>query len=591
MKISNSTSHLFEETDTDSRPVPIHSLLSPGEKIDRTLSILKGKLGEAFEGRVKSGIYVQSVDCGGGKSSAAQEAIAAWKVRGFLGRGGIIVAVGTLTEIDAYIAGCNLDVTDYAVITSDPRYNGFGLGRHQAAQAKVLFTTHEQLRRRLLEKGSFAAADTLYFMFAPRRAIIWDEGLVPALPASFDLDDLEALPSALKHRGYSKAKRDAFKALVPGESAQTIGSVITVPLVTSQLAGKITLQRKLGANHPAKQTLDAISKLGGAKGYLAPGKEGDWTVIGRGLPLPNDLPPTFVLDASARLTGNYDHLHRYGFNVVYMDPALVSYANLDIRWWDKGCGMTTLASTADRAKIINVVATLVNEQPDQQWMIVHRKAFGKEAADGSMLPDDLKAKLSKPDNVRSLTWGRHLGSNAFRDIGNVIVLGSYNYNDAAYEAQHLAMSGNTDGAVTKEQRREREDAEFMHNLYQAVCRSRVRQHVDGVCRSVTAYLIMKHSDHRQGLVERAFTGCSISMWQPVEPKRTNKFDLITTTMTGMFANRTIITKAALIEACGGSGKSYLDKIFRGENFKKFAAAQGIAVKGVNIYKMGLSKAA
>jgi hypothetical protein len=572
-----------------STPTPIDSHLSPGMKIDRVLSILRGKLGEAFEGRVDPAIYVQSVDCGGGKTDAAQKAIANWKAGGFPGRKGIIVAVGTLTEIDAYSTGCKLDTTDYAVVTAHPTYNAFGLGRSQSNDARVLFTTHEQLRRRCTESGSFAATECFYFKGASRNTIIWDEGLVPALPASFDLNDLQALPAAL--RGHNKRVRDAFEALVPDKPDRVLGRVVVVPYDTARLAQDIALNDKAKLSERSWQTLDAMSKLGGAKAYLGTGKDGDWTLIGTGMPLPSDLPPTFVLDASARLTGNYDHLHRYGFNVVHMPPALVSYANLDIRWWNKGCGKTALANPKDRTSIINVCAALINERPDELWLVVHSKAFGSEVAGATGLPNDLTAELRKPQNVSSVTWGRHLGSNAYRDIANVIVLGSYNYNDAAYEAMHLAFSGSTDGRVTLAERRRREDAEFMHNIYQAVCRSRIRQHVDGGCQPATVYFIMVRGDHRERLVQRAFAGCTISEWQPVVPTKSNKIDLITAMMMKLFETRTVITKAALTEACGGKGKSYLDKVFRTPRFAAFIAANSITVMGTTLYRPKMSKAA
>ncbi len=566
---------------SSSTPISIEKSLTPGEKIDRALSILKGKIGEAFEGRVKPGLYVQSADCGTGKSKAAQDSIAAWKDRGFPGDGGIIVAVSTLAEIDAYVAGCKLDTTDYAAITADPAYNAYGLGRNRTTEARVLFTTHEQLRRRLLEKGSFATAEPFFFMYGPRGAIIWDEGMAAALPASFDLPALAALPDALPGRNNKDGR--AFEALVPDRPKRVPGHVIFVPPATAKLAQDLAMGKNKIGERP-RQTLDALSKLGNSCAYLIGDADKGWSFIGRGKPLPTDLPATIVLDASARLTHSYDHLHRYGFNVVLMEPVVVSYASLNIRWWSRGCGKTTLAKPEDRRRIIGVITDLVNDRPHEQWLVVHSKAFGREVGGITGLPADLTDKFANPENVHSVTWGRHLGSNAFRDIGNVIMLGSYNYSDAAYEALHLAVSGQPGGVVTKEQRRGREDAEFMHNVYQAVCRSRIRQHVDGVCQPATAYLIMAHTEERQRLVERAFTGCSISAWQPVKSKRISKFDLITTTMMSLFDGRTILSKTEVIEACGGTDATYLDKVVRGERFRKFATEHGISKKAGKFFR-------
>jgi hypothetical protein len=582
MSVSFLSSVSMSEGDFSPIPIPIEKSLSPGEKIDRALSILKGRLGEAFEGRVKPGLYIQPADCGVGKSATAQSSIADWKVRGFPGDGGIIVAVSTLAEIDAYISGCKLDPFDYAAFTANPFYNAYGLGRDRAAQARVLLTTHEQFRRRVTECGTFAATNHFYFRSDTRKAIIWDEGLVPALPASFDLNNLQALPAAL--RGRSKRDRDAFEALVPDRPNRLSGYAIAVPYDTARLAHDIALNDKTKLNEGSRQTLDAIGKLGGNVAYMRLGKGGDWTLIGRGAPLPTDLPPTFVLDASARLTGNYNNLHRYGFKVVHMEPALVSYANLTVHWWNRGCGKTALAKSDDRSRIIKVIAALINDRSDELWLVIHSKSFGREAAGAKALPDDLTARLAKPENVRSVTWGRHLGSNAYRDVANVIVLGSYNYNDAAHDALHIAFSGSTDGQVIHADRRRREDAEFMHNVYQGVCRSRIRQHVDGVCQPATAYFIMTHTEHRQRLVERAFTGCSISAWQPAEPKRISKFDIITTTMMALFDGRTILNKAEVIEACGTTDATYLDKVVRGERFKKFAIENGISKKAGKFFR-------
>jgi hypothetical protein len=293
----------------------------------------------------------------------------------------------------------------------------------------------------------------------------------------------------------------------------------------------------------------------------------------------------FVLDASARLTGNYNELRNYEFKVVQMEPAQVSYANLDIEWWDKGCGQTVLSTAKERATIIAAVAELVNSKSSESWLIVHRKSFGRPEVDGSTsIPEDLQKLILEPSRVRSVTWGRHLGSNAFRDIPNVIIMGSYGYGGGAYDALHLAIAGQAEGLVTNEQRRAREDAEFCHNLYQAVCRSRVRQQQDGVCSRASAYLIMTRNEHRESLVARCFPDSTVRMWQPVQPVKKSKSQHVIDVLETKFANRTIIRKQDIIEACGGNDRSYLDKVFRGSAFKAYAKAKGLVRKGGYIFR-------
>jgi hypothetical protein len=555
--------------------VPISFSLSCGEKIERSRSILQRKLRQAMEGSVESAIHIYSGDCGTRKSTTAQDAIADWKGSGFPGRAGIIVAVNTLAEIDTYIGGSKLDLDDYAVVCADAAYNRYGLGRSRADEAKVLFTTHEQYRNRVIESGGATKAEAFFYAGKPRVAVIWDEGLLVAPFASFELNELRAIPSAFRAR--PREEQTEFEALLPDQSDLVSGGSIGIPIETGKLAKEFAIQRKGKLIEPVRQTLDGLGKLGGATAYLRGGEDEGWRLIGRGVPLPNDGMPMFVLDASARLTGNYDHLDRYGFRVVHMEPALVSYANLRLLWWNKGAGKSALSSSGkDRGSIIATIAALINSKPREEWLIVHRKSFGRELAAGDIeLPDDLTSKLDNPALVSSVTWGRHLGTNAFRHVPNVIVLGSYNYNDGAYEAMHLAVSGAENGDVSEAERRAREDAEFAHNVYQAICRSRVRCEVNGVCAPAVAYLIMARTERRQRMIEKAFPDCVVEEWQPGEPKPASKFQHITSTLLRLLEDRAKLTKKELIAECGSSDRSYIDKIKRSDGFKKFLVENGI----------------
>jgi len=58
--------------------------------------------------------------------------------------------LGTYDEVKSYIAGCGLDKADYACFSKKSPYSRYGLGRSGAGRAKVLFITHEQLRRQII---------------------------------------------------------------------------------------------------------------------------------------------------------------------------------------------------------------------------------------------------------------------------------------------------------------------------------------------------------------------------------------------------------------------------------------------------------
>lgn len=87
---------------------------------------------------------------------------------GFPGEGSIIVFLATFNEIDSYICGSGLDKADYACISADEKYSAYGLGRDDADEAKILFTTHEQARRRMAEQGGFEAIDLFHYQGRPR---------------------------------------------------------------------------------------------------------------------------------------------------------------------------------------------------------------------------------------------------------------------------------------------------------------------------------------------------------------------------------------------------------------------------------------
>ncbi|RZK30706.1 MAG: hypothetical protein EOO61_18905, partial [Hymenobacter sp.] len=186
---------MFPDKEPSSTPISIS--LSPGEKINRSYSILEAKMNEALSGRLKPAVYVISGDCGTSKSITTQKVIQDYKVNGLRG-GGIIVLLATLPEVDAYVSGSGLDKDDYAVYTSNRDYAARGAGVHAANQVPVLFATHSKARRELAKAGKYADASCFYYRDMPRALRVWDEALTAAEFASFAVDDLMALPSALK---------------------------------------------------------------------------------------------------------------------------------------------------------------------------------------------------------------------------------------------------------------------------------------------------------------------------------------------------------------------------------------------------------
>jgi hypothetical protein len=62
----------------------------------------------------------------------------------------------------------------------------------------------------------------------------------------------------------------------------------------------------------ATRTLEALAKLAGCNVQINGSADAGWYCIGIGLPIPADIAPVFVLDASARLTSRYADWSAYG---------------------------------------------------------------------------------------------------------------------------------------------------------------------------------------------------------------------------------------------------------------------------------------
>ncbi|MBW6530739.1 hypothetical protein KZ820_08325 [Sphingomonas sp. RRHST34] len=553
-------------------PIPISLKLSPDEKIERAFSLLEGKMREGLQGGLAPAIYIMSADCGTGKNRSLQNVLREWKNTNFSG-GGAIVFVSTLAEIDANVTGSGLDRADYAVLTSDAKYKTYGAGRGAAAEVPVLFVSQAKVRKAMLAAGSFAAAAELHYKGRVRSLRVWDEGFAAAEGAAFDMVDLMALPSAFKN--LPKADRSVLYALARVCADPVVGLGLEIPLSIADTADRV-LKSNLKAAETPKRTLEALAKLAGSTAYLRGSEDAGWSLLGAGRSMPADIAPLFVLDASARLTDRYSQLPAHGFKVVDLDPALLSYGKVTVHWWDRAAGKTVLHNATERSIIFKAIADLANSKEAEPFLIVMAKEHCSVGTDDRVgLHKELEGLIVKPERVRVASWGRHIGTNEFRDIANVIIVSSYNYGDTGYDALALAASGRKDGVVSIEERRRQEAGAFMHNVYQAVCRGSARLRDGAVSGAADVYLIMNESDRRREQVTEAFPDCTIKAWTPCPPKQEKKHDLVLRVVSEVLSTRPSVTFKEVTAICGGSGRSFLTKIVQTERFEAALASQSI----------------
>ncbi len=470
-----------------------------------------------------------------------------WKSSNFSGGSSIIIALNTLKEVDDYRNGSGLDRADYAVISSNPEFNSYGLGRERAGEARIVFTTHEQFNRQVRKAGSFEAANLFHYHGIPRSLLIWDEGLHLTPCAAINYNELRALPAAIG-RGNADLV-DAFERIIPDKGNLKAGDTMAIPADMREWADK-ALQVCGQLREDTKRVFEAIGKLAGGRVRYKWYKDG-WYLLGTGMPLPADMPPTIVLDASGRLTDRYDRWAAQGLPVVQFEPVASDYANLSIKWIDRGAGNTSMANPETRHQTYRMIANIINAKPDEAWAIVLRKVLTAGEREGC-LPGELVEMLDPKVDPVAITWGRHIGTNDYRHIRKMIVLGAHEYNGAAYDAIHLAKGGTID--IDALPKKAAQDMEYMHHMFQAVCRSNVRNHVDGVCGEAEVHFIMPTSGGRVELMRRTFPGADIEIVMPEGIKPRNKAEQVIAAFEALFKRQTIVTYDDLRNACGVPGK-------------------------------------
>jgi len=538
---------------------------------------------DALDGIINPGIYVSSIDCGLGKSLLVQRKLSQWKDGGFPGSESFLVCLANFDEVDSYIAGIGLAKADYAVVSANEDYNRYGLGVGRAKKARILFISHEQFYCRVREKDCFDAVDSFFYNDKPRSCIIWDEAFHWSRPVSFPVDALAALPDALVGCGVNVI--EPLRALIRDSTKLVTGDSMMIPADIRGVIGKaLRMRPNLGQRH--KGVLEGLMKLAGSRSFFKCYR-GEWSIVGAGLPLPNDLPPMIVLDASARLTDRYTRMKGQGATVHILSPVTSHYANLTFRWIDKGAGKQTLQNADNRHECWTIVADLMNEKPGEEWLLGCDKSLfeGKDPSKGP--PDELAVMLTDAENVSVVTWGRHFGSNEYRHIRNVVVMGAWDYKAPAYDAIELAKGGPLEGDEWGDT--EARDMEFAGNLFQMVCRSNVRNHVDGVCGEATVYLIMPASDKRRALIERAFPGFRIETYLPPSiPPRTKAHKIIAA-FEKLFRSMNAVAIADLRREIEGSEeKSYFSKPLKSDEVSRYLTANGIRRKKNKFVKRSMA---
>lgn len=162
---------------------------------------------------------------------------------------------------------------------------------------------------------------------------------------------------------------------------------------------------------------------------------------------------------------------------------------------------------------------MIDTKPNEDWLVIYHGCVN-----GGSIPDQIRGHLSTDQGrVSFLHWGKHQGTNEYRQIRNVVIAGMNNHPATDYEMKARYYSGRgVDVPISKALVQEMEDGEQMHHLLQAVSRSSVRQGKGIECGCCDAYIIAPKRSRLRQLLPEVFPGCSVARWKPTRRKPSGK---------------------------------------------------------------------
>ena len=481
------------------------------------------------DGTAQPSIFLASLDPGTGKSSSVVEFGKALTASAEHRNVGMLVCVGRLAEVRALMgeladAGVG---SRCAVQTSDKATND--LSSCPAQEAQVLIVT-QQAAEAATRRQPFKAVSRFHYQGAPRAVRVWDEAWLPGAPITLDRADLGGLftvAQRLSGRLWT-ALEDFFFEL----RSLPDGALVDVPDWTAvsgirelDLLSMLEFGRSATADQQ-RLTASALFFIAGRRirvrreTYAA---DGDGRVIiSYRDTLPEDVAPMVVLDASIRVRQTYaDAVAHRG--VVLLSEAVKDYSALTVHVW-KTAGSKTAFKNNGSELIAGMAATIMSK-PAERWLVVTHKPGQKVGDIEARLRRELPPGVAA--NVSIISWGSHLATNEFRDVGNVILGGTLFMPTCHYLAlTHLAKGrpAEVHGFAGSEEVLRTTHGEHRNLVLQAACRGRVRQSNGRHCAPMDLYIIAAAASAipTTSTIHIIFPGAQITRWCPVPPKLAGK---------------------------------------------------------------------
>lgn len=425
----------------------------------------------------------------------------------------VLLCFSRLEEISRLVLDMQLDEADFAVLTRNDEINK--LSSTPRSEARVLLTTHAMVMSQCRGRH-FRDADAFHYLGEVRAVRIWDEAMLPGDVVSLNTDQLASLREPLRQ------VHPPLAELVVGlerefEASGGQGSFTWPDVEEVTGATQLTVQRGLERRHV--NALDSLYALSGRRVLLRKPHNARQviTALDTRDAIPDDLAPAVILDASGRVRATYEQWEKATEKLKRLPTVARSYRNLSVHVMDKGSGKSAWASNG--VALAREVARMIDSNPTEDWLVVYHIGVS-----GGTIPDQIMGLLNTdPDRVSFLNWGKHQGTNEFRNIQNVILAGLNNHPETDYEMKARYCNGiANDEPVDKDLVQEMEAGELKHHILQALCRSSVRQGNGSDSGHCNAYIIAPTRSGVRDYLSDIFPGCHVRTWKPAKVKLTGK---------------------------------------------------------------------
>jgi hypothetical protein len=323
--------------------------------------------------------YLSSLDPGVGKTQAVVHFLRTLLASPDRRDVGVLICIQRLEQITSMTADAGLDEDDFAVFTSDPGTNALGRGIGQHRKARVLFTTHAMLERRIAREHSFEAVSDFHFRDRPRTVRVWDEALVPGKPLTVSRWDISHLFCYLKS-DYPSLVAD-LEELAERLRTEPNGSRVEIPDLDVRHSVGIDHIRPMLRSPDADHIADALWHLFGrvvtvrqdaglevdAAGSTRRGN----TILDYRDTIPEDLWPVLILDASGRVRTTYKLWEERRMGFVRLPEGPKRYDGHTVHLWSTAGSKT--AWKKNGRLLVDGIADTIRQRLDEEWLLIAHK--------------------------------------------------------------------------------------------------------------------------------------------------------------------------------------------------------------------------